>query len=400
MYDQLSFEYRSHESVPDDSSSIKNKQRKVAALSQRQHHRQPHQIGFLNQQRRHPNPGKHQLLERSIETGNSLTSIEMTSTATPSLPYSDSTESHGQAFNAIMGLRPHESIYASHAIDMLHPYAEIESSVVQSNDTAIKSLREFDDKFKQSPDPSHMFAGMFPKKFATARNEANGSTLSTSIIAQTMRSSASLKNLAASNILPFAIGSCSNVFRNDNYLASMAPFKHQEKVLDIRDRHVLPVSSSWQQLYHLSNKTDQQSRSIVPQTFPMHSDTDLHHLSKYQCLIRQQLEFFAAKPENAVFSVQGRKRPIRIGQVGIQCRHCCHLPHRSRGRGAVYYPVNLAGVYQAVQNMATVHLNQYCSEISDEIRSELKSLRGKRDESTSTGGKYYWTSKCEDVGIT
>ena len=168
----------------------------------------------------------------------------------------------------------------------------------------------------------------------------------------------------------------------------------------------LPEAS---QLPHLKNRPSQKTTpqllertQTAPQAaapVPMSSETDVHHLSKYQCLIRKQLEFFAATSENAVFNVQGRKKPIRIGQVGIQCRHCCHLPPRTRGRGAVYYPATLEGVYQAVQNMATVHLNQRCSKIPNEIRDELKLLRGKRDESVSTGGKYYWTSKCEDAGV-
>jgi hypothetical protein len=148
-----------------------------------------------------------------------------------------------------------------------------------------------------------------------------------------------------------------------------------------------------------ATEKDSSEPTMISSTVMIYSESDVYHLSKYQCLIRRQLEFFASRPEDTTFSVQGRKKHIRIGQVGIQCRHCCHLPHRLRGRGAVYYPVKLSGVYQVVQNMATVHLIQHCNEIPSEIRDELTSLRGNREDSATGGGKYYWTSKCSDAGV-
>jgi hypothetical protein len=144
-------------------------------------------------------------------------------------------------------------------------------------------------------------------------------------------------------------------------------------------------------------------RATIPNTeitaVPMDCESDQQSLSKYQVLIRRQLEYFVSQEDDVAYSVQGRKKQIVIGQVGIRCRHCSYLPHRLRGRGAGYYPAKLSGVYQAAQNMATNHLNQHCNVIPAAIREELCSLRGGRHESSAGGGKQYWTNKCTDIGL-
>ena len=73
---------------------------------------------------------------------------------------------------------------------------------------------------------------------------------------------------------------------------------------------------------------------------------DAEQLSDYQILVRQQLELFVAAPEDVESNTQGRKKPVVLGQVGLRCRHCAPFPLRSRGRGAVYYPGTLFGIYQ------------------------------------------------------
>lgn len=134
-------------------------------------------------------------------------------------------------------------------------------------------------------------------------------------------------------------------------------------------------------------------------TVAMEVATDTEQLSRYQVLVRRQLEYFVSQQDDAEYSVQGRKKQARLGQVGIRCQHCSHLPHRLRGRGSGYYPAKLAGVYQAAQNMATNHLNQFCNSIPLDIRQELLSLRGIRHDSASGGGKKYWADACRTIGL-
>lgn len=77
---------------------------------------------------------------------------------------------------------------------------------------------------------------------------------------------------------------------------------------------------------------------------PLALETDRATLSEYQCLIREQIDLFAAKQADIDCSAQGRNRPIVIDQVGIRCRHCASLPSSRRSRGAVYFPARLSGL--------------------------------------------------------
>jgi hypothetical protein len=120
------------------------------------------------------------------------------------------------------------------------------------------------------------------------------------------------------------------------------------------------------------------------------------HLSDYQRLLRQQLELFAASRLDTELPTQGRKQPVRLGQVGLRCRHCARLPLRSRGRGAVYYPSRLAGLYQAAQNMALSHLQQACPVVPAVIKEQLMALRKQKDQ--AHGGKQYWADGCRALG--
>jgi hypothetical protein len=124
---------------------------------------------------------------------------------------------------------------------------------------------------------------------------------------------------------------------------------------------------------------------------------DNHHLSEYQIAIRQHLEIFEAKQEDVKSNAQGRKRLVFLGQAGIRCRHCANLRLRPRGRGAVYYPVKLSGIYQAAQNMARSHLSEWCPQIHPGMKQRLRDLRLRRE--TASGGKEYWAEAGRAIGL-
>ncbi|CAB9513982.1 expressed unknown protein [Seminavis robusta] len=124
---------------------------------------------------------------------------------------------------------------------------------------------------------------------------------------------------------------------------------------------------------------------------------DDEQLSEYQMLVRKQLEIFEAQPEDVESNTQGRKKQVILGQVGIRCRHCSGLSLRQRGRGAVYYPARLQGVYQAAQNMASSHLCESCQCIPPHLKADLRNLRDRRD--TASGGKQYWADGARAMGL-
>ena len=130
---------------------------------------------------------------------------------------------------------------------------------------------------------------------------------------------------------------------------------------------------------------------------PLSIEADERTLSEFQRLVRKHIELFEAKQEDVESNAQGRNRPIVLGQVGIRCCHCSHLPPKLRCRGSTYYPTTLQGLYQAAQNMATGHLCKRCSHIPVELREEL--VRLKECKSSAGGGKTYWGDGVRSLGV-
>ncbi len=144
--------------------------------------------------------------------------------------------------------------------------------------------------------------------------------------------------------------------------------------------------------------TFHKSQDAESGTLPLSTANDCNRkLSDYQVLLRQQLEFFVAQRSDVDSSTQGRRKQVRLGQVGLRCRHCAHLPLKSRERGAVYYPAKLENVYQAAQNMASTHLMESCKNISAILRRNLQELRDRKH--TAMGGKTQWAEACEEMGL-
>jgi len=121
-------------------------------------------------------------------------------------------------------------------------------------------------------------------------------------------------------------------------------------------------------------------------------------LCRNQVLLRKQVEFFEANKEEANTTVSGRRKPVIIGQVGIQCRYCAKLPIKQRQKGSVYFPARLHCIYQAAQNIAASHLTSNCQFI--DLRSKTDLIKYKKAARTKGhGGKKYWAKTAEAQGI-
>ena len=129
----------------------------------------------------------------------------------------------------------------------------------------------------------------------------------------------------------------------------------------------------------------------------LYAPADDTKLSPYQCLARQQLEFFVVKTDDLEAGAQGRNRPIVLGQVGVRCRHCAQVPHRQKQRASAYFPAKLSGVYQTAQNITNTHLCQLCHRIPPGTRRNLQLLQSKK--SGSGGGRKYWSESADAAGI-
>lgn len=141
------------------------------------------------------------------------------------------------------------------------------------------------------------------------------------------------------------------------------------------------------------------SRPSSPMVRPVGCVSDGGVLSEYQRLLRAQMEYFEATSDDVNASAQGRNRPIRLGQVGIRCRHCgAHgAPHRPRG--SVYYPARLLGVYQSAQNMGINHFAGCCPHLDPAVLVRLRELRETKAPLLHGGGKKYWAARALEDGI-
>jgi len=129
----------------------------------------------------------------------------------------------------------------------------------------------------------------------------------------------------------------------------------------------------------------------------MPRDEDI--LSDHQILLRRQIEFFEARPEDIRHFTPGRRREISVGQVGIRCKHCAAVlqPHQ-RVKGSVYFPSTLRALYQAAQNMGTTHLIDKCPQINPALKQTLK-MYTEMPAVSGHGGKQYWADGAISRGI-
>jgi hypothetical protein len=122
-------------------------------------------------------------------------------------------------------------------------------------------------------------------------------------------------------------------------------------------------------------------------------------VSGHQALLRQQIEAFQATEDDVSTHTRGRNKPIVLGQVGIRCRHCAHLPVLHRQKGSTYFPASTLGIYQAAQNMSTSHIqNGLCSQMPMQLKVQFAQIMALK--STSSGaGRPYWAESAKQLGL-
>jgi hypothetical protein len=119
----------------------------------------------------------------------------------------------------------------------------------------------------------------------------------------------------------------------------------------------------------------------------MESDDDV--LSNQQIVVRKQIEFFIAGQEDIDSFTPGRRKELSVGQVGIRCKHCAGLARKERPRGAVYFPSTLSALYQAAQNMSSIHFSGTCQQIDPMLKEQLIQLQETKAVSGHKGKKYW-----------
>ena len=135
-----------------------------------------------------------------------------------------------------------------------------------------------------------------------------------------------------------------------------------------------------------------------PRTEDLYMLCDDNVLSVHQIILRKQIEFFVAQQDDIDNFTPNRRKEISIGQVGIRCRHCAAIPHKELTRGSMYFPATLRALYQAAQNMASVHFTGTCVQINPRLKVLLIDSQ-ERKAVMGHGGKKYWAERAGACGV-
>jgi hypothetical protein len=159
---------------------------------------------------------------------------------------------------------------------------------------------------------------------------------------------------------------------------------------------------------NLSEEDQQQFWAPVgPDGFPLglpviiaHPEDMLSKLSDLQLLLRRQIEVFHASADDMSTHTRGRNKPIIMGKIGIRCRHCAHIPVGKRQKGSTYFPATILGLYQAAQNMSTIHLQcGLCSEMPVGLKQQFVYLISTKAASSGAGSRAFWARSAEKLGL-
>lgn len=139
----------------------------------------------------------------------------------------------------------------------------------------------------------------------------------------------------------------------------------------------------------------QQVATVTPSpSIPLALPGDEEHLAKPLCLLRKQLEVFAATPQDISERKTGPKPPE--GAVGLRCVHCAHLSVKTRG--AVVYPRSISLIHQAVRNFQRHHFWR-CPLMPHESKEMMNSLKPSKEQQSKRNSNEYWLNSARAIGL-
>lgn len=124
---------------------------------------------------------------------------------------------------------------------------------------------------------------------------------------------------------------------------------------------------------------------------------DRDYLSDRQIFVRSDMvEICEATDADVAARHATRGQKLNVGQVGIRCVHCAHLPLSDRAKYAVCYPSSTSRICKAIANMNHVHFEQ-CREIPPHVLKTYKTLKTTRPHGVSS--KAYWNKAAKKLGL-
>mmetsp|Transcript_3492 Transcript_3492/g.4312 ORF Transcript_3492/g.4312 Transcript_3492/m.4312 type:complete len:378 (+) Transcript_3492:97-1230(+) len=123
---------------------------------------------------------------------------------------------------------------------------------------------------------------------------------------------------------------------------------------------------------------------------------DKKWLSEFLCFVREHCAEVVCASEGDVLSRMNSKK-VGLGQVGIRCRFCAHLPHKKRGGRSSTFPSSLRRIYQSITMIIRDHFES-CPAMPSELKTKFKELRGNISKGAD-GSKQYWIHSAKSLGL-
>lgn len=130
----------------------------------------------------------------------------------------------------------------------------------------------------------------------------------------------------------------------------------------------------------------------------LHTPEDDDVLSPLHCFMRRYcVEAFSATEEDVATPRYGKSHgfKVTVGQVGIRCLHCKHLPLDKRAERAVCYPSSLKNIYHSIETWQRRH-SSVCKQITPWVRKSIVELMEK-SKTRAGGRRQYWEDSARFV---
>jgi len=132
----------------------------------------------------------------------------------------------------------------------------------------------------------------------------------------------------------------------------------------------------------------------------LHLPEDDDTLSPLHCFMRRHcVEAFSASAEDVATPRYGKSHgfKVEVGQVGLRCLFCKHLPISKRPERAVCYPSSLRNIYHSIETWQRRHAEK-CHHITPWVRKSIQELM-ETSKTRAGGRRQYWEDSASRLGM-
>ena len=204
------------------------------------------------------------------------------------------------------------------------------------------------------------------------------------------------------NPTPWACDFCNKAtfrtYQEANEHEKQCPMNPQARHTHPEDRSSHPPTNSRKSTNLQVSSKLHENRDEKKKCLSLAMPSDHESLSNRQCYVRSEfVELFTATESDVASRHSKGAQKLYVGQIGLRCRYCQHIPIRDRTERSVCYPSSISRIYQTVADMQRFHFEQ-CSSIPDDKRRTYKSLKTTRPRGVGSPQKY-WIVSANELGL-